>query len=122
MDATSREGATVSLSGDGLTVTYDPSPSARLDSLAREEPLTDSFELTVTDDREGDVRSLVAVLVSGANDTPVAVDDSATTPEDQVLVIPSPGVVANDEDVDVDLSAPDNQLILLPVAGASRLP
>ncbi len=69
----------------------------------------DSFELAVADDRQGGVRSLVAMPVAGADDTSSVAGDSATTPEDQVLAIPHTGVVDNDRDDDVDLSATDNQ-------------
>src|SRR5207247_8810714 len=40
--------------------------------------------------------------VGGANDAPLAVDDSYTLGEDTALNVAAPGVLANDSDVDGD--------------------
>jgi hypothetical protein len=59
------------------------------------------------------------VLVSGLNDQPTAGDDTASTPEDVILILSPPGpVLNNDQDPDIDGSAPDNQLRLVPVTQA----
>ncbi|MBA3391841.1 MAG: tandem-95 repeat protein [Deltaproteobacteria bacterium] len=60
---------------------------------------TASFRYTITD---GNATSsaTVNVTVGGANDAPVAVDDTATTPEDTALVISSATLVANDTDAE----------------------
>jgi len=42
----------------------------------------------------------VTITVTAVNDAPVAVNDSYSTPEDTVLTIATPGVLANDSDVD----------------------
>ena len=42
----------------------------------------------------------VTITITPVNDSPVAVDDSYTTPEDTTLIIPAAGVLANDSDVD----------------------
>ncbi|MBL9139747.1 MAG: tandem-95 repeat protein, partial [Verrucomicrobiales bacterium] len=116
VDAVSRRGASVTLAPDGRSVQYNPVGSARLRSLAREEPLVDTFHLRITDDATGVVDSLVVVLVTGVNDTPVAVDDIAATDEDHAftlnpIVLPS----ANpDSDVDRDGFSPDNVLKMVP--------
>jgi hypothetical protein len=58
---------------------------------------TDTFEYTVHDGRGGWDVATVRVTVTGVNDRPIAVDDWASTPEDQPVQI---DVVTNDEDVD----------------------
>lgn len=119
----SAAGASVQRSADGQTLTYRPSVSARLQALARGEPFLDTFEVTITDDQLGDVPSLVAVLVRGVNDTPVARDDATTTDEDTALTLnpirfPPEVTAQHDSDRDIDGSAPDNRLMLMPVAEA----
>jgi len=42
----------------------------------------------------------VTITVLPVNDAPVAVNDSYTTDEDTALMVPAPGVLANDSDVD----------------------
>jgi VCBS repeat-containing protein len=42
----------------------------------------------------------VTITVTPVNDPPVAVNDTAATTVDQLLVVPAPGVLANDTDVD----------------------
>lgn len=120
----SLHGAALSL--DGTNVTYDPTVSARLDSLAREELLIDVFEVAVSDSSAGTpgvVTSMVAVFVMGLNDTPRLHDDYVGTPEDDTLVLtPTNGVLANDEEDDVDGLFPDNQLALIPVTNALTAP
>jgi hypothetical protein len=44
----------------------------------------------------------VTITVSSVNDAPVAEDDSYTTDEDTPLVVPAPGVLGNDSDVEGD--------------------
>ncbi len=112
----SSHGASLRL--DGADILYDPSASTRLNSLAREESLVDAFEVTITDSNGGNIPSIVAVLVIGLNDTPVANDDTATTPEDTVLVIGPPGVLQNDTDDDQDGSPPDDDLTLITLTDA----
>jgi hypothetical protein len=109
--------AAVSLSADRSTITYDPTGSSMLDSLAREELFLDFFDITVTDSHGGNVPALVVVIVVGANDSPRAVDDDLTTTEDEVLIVGPPGLLANDEEDDIDGNPPDNKLRLLPVSG-----
>jgi VCBS repeat-containing protein len=54
---------------------------------------------TISDGFGGSDTALVTVTVTPVNHPPVAVDDTATTPEDTVVTIP---VLANDSDVDGD--------------------
>ncbi|HWO21583.1 MAG TPA: Ig-like domain-containing protein [Kofleriaceae bacterium] len=60
-----------------------------------------TFEYTVSDGTASDI-GLVNVNVTSSNDAPVAVDDSATTPEDQPIQLTSAALVANDIDADGD--------------------
>jgi len=117
---TSREGAAVTISADGNTLGYNPAVSARLQSLARKERVVDTFSVTVFDGTAR-VSSLVAVLVEGLNDSPIAVADGFSIPEDQLLSPAMPGLLANDSDRDQNTSFPDDRKILLPVTNAATL-
>lgn len=44
--------------------------------------------------------SIIKIIVTPVNDPPVAVDDNYTTPEDEPLNVPGPGVLGNDNDPD----------------------
>lgn len=121
VSAFSARGAAVTLGGGGTIVTYDPSVSAMLNQLAREETTLDSFLATITDSRGGSVTTLVAVIVFGVNDTPVARDDSTGTPEDVALsfnpiFFPTNNPAQFDSDVDVNGIAPDNRTNVVSVA------
>lgn len=107
--AASRLNAALDLSG-GL-ITYDPTVSSNLQALVREEMVVDTFSVVVSDGMTGGtVTSLVAVLVIGANDTPVANPDSYTTHEDEVLFFdPRP----NDVEIDIDGMVPDDRLAIV---------
>ncbi|MEM7545403.1 MAG: tandem-95 repeat protein [Pseudomonadota bacterium] len=72
------------------TVTYTPNPDFNG---------TDSFDVSVSDGQGGTAISTVTVTVTGVNDDPIAVDDSATTVLETAAVI---DVLANDIDVDGD--------------------
>ncbi len=58
----------------------------------------------------------VTITVLPLNDAPVAQNDSYSTPEDTVLVVPASGVLANDSDVDGD--ALTSVLITPPASGS----
>ncbi|MCK5827539.1 tandem-95 repeat protein, partial [Candidatus Bipolaricaulota bacterium] len=60
---------------------------------------TDTFTYTVADNQGGTSTARVTVLVNSLNDLPIAQDDSATTDEDLLVVIP---ILANDSDPDGD--------------------
>ncbi|MEZ4402349.1 MAG: Ig-like domain-containing protein [Kofleriaceae bacterium] len=80
----------VALAGD--TVTFTPAANFTGDA---------TFTYTVSDGTLTDTGT-VTVTVGGANDPPVAVDDTATTPEDTAAVIAATTLVANDTDADGD--------------------
>src|SRR5207249_2396590 len=63
---------------------------------------TDSFTYKANDGQADSGVTTVNITITGANDAPVAVDDSSTTPEDTTLNVAPPGVLSNDTDVDGD--------------------
>jgi CshA-type fibril repeat protein len=75
--------------GDG-TVSYQPAPDFHGE---------DAFVYTVEDGRGGSDSATVRVTVTAVNDSPEAVDDTATTPENRPISI---DVLANDSDADGD--------------------
>jgi VCBS repeat-containing protein len=76
----------------GTVVIY--TPSANLNG-------SDSFTYTVSDGALQDT-ALVTVEITPVNDAPQAAADAYSTVQDTALVIPAPGVLANDADVDGD--------------------
>ncbi|ELP30334.1 Ig-like domain-containing protein [Rhodopirellula baltica] len=73
---------TVTLNADD-TLTFNP--NGQFESLAETEDTTETFSYTVSDGNsttDGDVE----VTVTGVNDAPTAANDSATTPEDTLLI------------------------------------
>ena len=80
--------------GDG-TVTYSPNPTFNG---------VDSFSYTIRDnDNNVSNTANVSITVNSINDAPVAVADSYEVTQDTVLNVMSPGVLANDSDVDGDV-------------------
>jgi VCBS repeat-containing protein len=75
------------------TITYTPNP----DFCG-----TDSFTYKACDPSGACDTATVTIHVTCVNDAPVAQDDSYTTNEDTPLVVPAPGVLGNDYDVDGD--------------------
>jgi hypothetical protein len=62
----------------------------------------DSFTYRAFDGLAFSNVATVTINVAPINDPPVAVDDDYTTNEDTPLVVPAPGVLTNDSDVDGD--------------------
>ncbi len=110
----SREGAAIRISGDGTTVTYDPTGADGLQALAYKERVIDTFTIVVFDGITR-VESLVAVLVEGRNDQPVASPVALTTPEKDLLVVNPPGILLSGLEIDQNTNLPDNRKFLLPV-------
>ena len=81
--------------GDG-TFNYDP--NGRFEYLAVGATATDVFSYTVSDGSLTDT-AVITVTINGANDAPVAGDDTANTSEDTPRAIAALG---NDSDVDGD--------------------
>ncbi|HMO03118.1 MAG TPA: Ig-like domain-containing protein [Kiritimatiellia bacterium] len=112
----SRLGASVSLNAGLLT--YVPSVSTSLQALVRDELVIDSFDVVVSDGFPGGtVTSLVAVLVTGRNDTPVANPVFHTTDEDTVFVFDPR---TNDVDKDINFSEPDDRISIIPVVNVAN--
>src|SRR6185503_2470261 len=63
---------------------------------------SDSFTYQANDGALASGIATVTIIIGGANDAPVALDDSYSTPEDTQLTVIAPGVLANDSDVDGD--------------------
>jgi cysteine-rich repeat protein len=70
-----------------------------------------SFQYTITDGK-ATATATATITIGGSNDPPVAVDDSATTPEDTALQLPASGLVANDTD-------PDGQTLSVTAVGSA---
>ena len=81
--------------GDG-TVTYTPNLNFNG---------TDSFTYQAYDGADYSTPATVTISVDLVNDAPVAVDDTATTPQDTPVIV---AVLANDTDVDGDFLAVDS--------------
>lgn len=97
-DAVSTQGATVSMAADG-SFTYDPTGAANLQALAAGAMLDDTFTYTVEDNPStGSDVGTVTVTVTGVDDPPTAVNDTATVTEDDPAT--AIDVLANDTDPD----------------------
>ena len=106
VDATSSGGASVThVTGTG-TFTYDP--NGAFEHLSDGETATDTFTYTISDSGSSS-SATVTVQVTGVNDAPVTVADTATAAEDASVDI---DVLANDHDVD--------QSDILSIAGFSN--
>jgi len=62
---------------------------------------TDSFNYTLSDGQATDTAT-VTVSITAVQDAPLAANDAYTVPEDTLLTVPAPGVLANDTDADGD--------------------
>jgi VCBS repeat-containing protein len=80
-----------SLSGTAPNVAYAPNLNYNG---------TDSFTFKANDGTLDSNVATVSITVSAVNDAPFAVNDSYSTAEDTPLVVPTPGVLGNDGDVD----------------------
>ena len=95
------------LDGDALTVVSTTTPSNGTVVINNNGTITytpnenfsgsDSFEYTISDGNGGTDTATVTITVNAVNDAPVAVDDVATTDEDNAVTI---SVLDNDSDVD----------------------
>ena len=97
----------VTWSTDG-SFTYDP--NGQFEYLSAGNSTTDSFTYTVSDGHGGTDTATVAIIINGVDDTPgnnppMAVDDSATTPQGTPVTI---DVLNNDYDPDGDTPTLDS--------------
>jgi hypothetical protein len=98
----------VAITGGGTGVSYAPAPNFFG---------ADSFTYTIGDGNGGTDTATVTVNVASVNDAPVASPDAYDTNSNTPLVVPAPGVLANDTDVDGDALAA--QLVSGPTHAAS---
>jgi uncharacterized repeat protein (TIGR01451 family) len=99
--------------GDALTAIISSNPAHGTVTLNAEgsfiySPNTnytgvDSFTYRASDGVTNSGLATVSITVTGANDAPLARDDQYTVPEDTVLQVSLPGVLANDSDPDGDV-------------------
>ncbi|HEX7221032.1 MAG TPA: tandem-95 repeat protein, partial [Burkholderiales bacterium] len=83
---------------DTLTWTFSVDDAA-LDDLAKDETLTQLYDVTLDDGHGGSATQTVTLAITGTNDTPDAADDAHSMNEDTSAII---NVLANDVDVDGD--------------------
>lgn len=84
-------------------------PNAAVQFLGAGETITFSFTVTATDDSgtgNATDSEVVTIIITGANDLPVANGNSYSVDEDGVLVVPATGVLDNDFDADGDAITP----------------
>ena len=117
--ATSAYGARVSLLGTNLI--YNPTGATNLNALARKEMVVDTFAYTTSDGNGGFSTATVSVVVTGVNDQPVSAPDTLTVDEDTARTVAAPGVLANDRDLDVNGTPPDDVLRVLPVTNGRTI-
>jgi large repetitive protein len=84
------------LSGTAPNLTYAPDENFNG---------VDSFNFTASDGLLSSNEAIVFVNVNEVNDAPLATNDSYSTNEDFALFVSSPGVLANDTDVESSISA-----------------
>jgi uncharacterized repeat protein (TIGR01451 family) len=111
--------------GDVLTVDGNTSPSNGTLTINPDGSLTytpfpnfngvDSFDYTITDGNGGTDTATVTITVLEDNDPPVAVDDSATTPQDAAVLVDA---AANDSDVDGNLDPTTAVVVSGPANGS----
>ncbi|MFO1513416.1 MAG: Ig-like domain-containing protein [Verrucomicrobiota bacterium] len=83
----------------------------------------DTFTYRANDGLTNSGIATVTITVLAVNDPPIARNDQYSTPEDTALIVPTPGVLANDSDADGDaltavlVSIPTNGVITLNPSG-----
>ena len=104
VDTSGTVGAVTAWNADG-SFTYDP--DGQFEYLQAGNSTTDSFTYTVSDGHYGTDTATVTVTINGIsdNDPPVAVNDTATTPEDTPITI---DVLNNDFDINGDTLTVDS--------------
>jgi len=95
-DATSAEGAAVTVAQDG-TFSYDPGSAGALQALAVGEQGIDTFTYTVGDFQENVSVATVSILVNGVNDDPAAVNENVTSINGSGITL---NLLSNENDVD----------------------
>ncbi len=96
------------LNTDG-TITYNPDP----DFFG-----VDTFGYAISDSNGGVDSATVTITVTPVNDAPVAVDDTASTPEDTGVVV---AILDNDFDVDGTLDPATVSIAIAPTNGGTTV-
>ncbi|WP_424990889.1 Ig-like domain-containing protein [Fluviibacterium sp. S390] len=89
-------GALLVVNGSG-TFTYDP--NGQFNALQNGDTASDSFTYTLQDGSGVQDQATATITINGISSTPVAVDDTGTTDEDNITNI---AVLTNDSDLDGD--------------------
>ncbi|MCP4224181.1 MAG: tandem-95 repeat protein [Actinomycetia bacterium] len=87
---------------------------------------TETFTYTTIDGNAGTDSATVNITITPVPDTPVASDDARVTPVDTLLVVPAPGLLVNDYDVDIEtltvtttpITPPSNGVVVLGADGS----
>ncbi len=107
-------GGSVTVTHGGADVTYDP--NGAFENLPEGATATDTFTYTISDGNGGASSATVTVTVNGQNDAPVAEDDTGTTDEDSVLIVPPGGdVTITTIDVGTHVLLPDTPGQKIPI-------
>ncbi len=115
-------GGTLTLNADG---SYSFDPGQAYNGLDVGETATEVVRYTIDDGNGGTDTALLTITINGANDAPVAEDDTATTMQDHVTTIT---VLDNDSDVDgdplrvIDAYSPDGTVSINPDGTLRFLP
>ena len=72
----------------------------RFQELGAGQTVTDSFGYTISDRMGATASSVVSVTITGVNDAPVTTGDDATAIQEDINIIATGNVLANDRDVD----------------------
>ena len=102
-----------SLSKQGKKIVYSAIDSQELSELSKGELAVDLFSVTIADEFGGSMSSLVAVIVEGVNESPVALDDSYDSAVEGNQNYTITGILDNDTDNDVNDLNSDDELYLL---------
>src|SRR5262249_25548806 len=97
-------------------ITYDPRPSAILNSLSTNQSRVDTFYYSVMDTHGAIGSAAINITVQGVNDVPVAKADQLATDEVTPLHIPPATLLGNDTEVDTS-----DVLVLVSVTTPSLL-
>ena len=125
---TSSDGTSVTGTYGTLVVGADGSytyvaDQAAADALDANETATDSFTYTVSDGNGGTDTATLIITVTGANDNPVATNDTASVNEDATVTVSDAtnGVIQNnDTDADGDDTVSSLEITQIAVTGGSN--
>ena len=91
---------TLTLADDGSYAYVADQPAA--DALAVGITATDTFTYTISDGNGGTDSAEITITVTGTNDAPVAVDDTGSVNEDELLTVNTVTGIVDSNDTDLD--------------------